>query len=174
MGAEEEHAGSALRAFRTAFGLEAALAWIYRAAADVTSDSEAEEVLTSLAQAEEAHARRLMRAYPGLAERLGDDAELDGWSESRVRAAFIPELNVTSPADLLVAAYRIEVGGLEFYRRWAEEAEEQAIRVLATDLAQQEVTHAQRLERLYGDTVGGFIGALEEATRPLKWPELSE
>ncbi|MBD3175507.1 MAG: hypothetical protein GF320_10010 [Armatimonadia bacterium] len=174
MGAEEERAGSALRAFRTAFGLEASLAWIYRAAADVTRDREAEEVLRTLARAEEAHARRLVRAYPGLADGLGSDAELDSWSESRVRAAFIPELKVTSPADLLVAAYRIEIGGLEFYQRWAEEADEQATRVLATDLAQQEVAHAQRLERLYRDTVGGFIGSLEEATQPLRWPELGE
>lgn len=159
-------------AFRLAWGMEEALAWVYAAARDVVSDDDARDVLAELARSEKGHADRLKRSYPELQDAVGSTEPIDSWTESRIRAAFVPGLDLSSRRDLLVSAFRLERCGRVFYRTWAVSSDSEGVRLLAADLAAQEELHAQRIADLYQRLEGAAIVDAEGALDPMPWPRL--
>jgi len=151
--------------------VEDTMAWIYRTAATLAPDDGCRDLLASLSQTEEGHARQLADTYPNLEAALASSGgQPSEWTVSRFRKAVIPSLDLGSLRSLLTTAYRLEKGGGELYREVAARSDAAAERELAERLQALEQAHsgavAERFSSIFAARVEDEPGALA----PVPWP----
>jgi len=164
---------NAVALFSLAVAMEHTLAWIYKTAAGLVTEESAEQALTRLSAVEEQHARQLAETWPHLAASMEDDDSPSAWTISRVHREFIPQLDLDDTKSLLLAAFRTEKGGEDFYRRMAAASTDARSRDLASYMEQQEILHQTAIARVYQQAFDADIHDDERSRSPIPWPEVS-
>lgn len=128
---------------------------LYNNAASMTSEAGAREVLEDLAAQEQGHRHRLEALLRGDAVKVVTKTQRRKVEDLKI-TDYLIEVPLTPDSDLqdiLIVAGKRERASYELYNALARVAEDDETRQLFEYLADEELIHKRRVERLYDDLV---------------------
>lgn len=138
------------------YGLEEGLQKFYAAAAKLAIEPEVAGILAKLAEIEVRHKQRLFDLYlaveAGPVDRDAFEAEIDSeMTEGGFNPAQLLEHNLPlfkSAADVLNFAMMLEAQAMDLYMRYADNSEEQQVKMILHKMADEEKAHLTSLGEL--------------------------
>ena len=140
-----EYSSAAVMAFR----MEAGLRQFYLAAAELATDTTAEELLIAMARFEDGH-MALLRARYHLTEADTTAEETDSVLEGGISPADITDTfadSLASRESVIQLAMMFEAQALDLYSRLARRQDDQELRKFYLEMAGEEQKHLNRLAR---------------------------
>jgi len=125
----------------------------YQRIADTITNEEGKKKFYQLSRDEESHRVKLSQWYRKL---LSEEFELEGNRIGESEASFFKAKDSTSAMEALDIAIKAEAAAEEFYRNRAGEVEQEELKELLEELAEQEHGHYNLLLAERNALVGGF------------------